>query len=86
LQWPFFDVPNYNEIRERFNHSERPYIDPRYYTANNTFIERKMIEIMTLMWDDDPQKRPTIFEVVAFLSNVQRQTSLQPSLNVNSGV
>ena len=73
IQWPFYDVTDYDEIRERFRHSERPHIDPRYFTDNHTFIERKMIEIMTLMWDNDPQNRPTIFEVADFLSNVKRQ-------------
>jgi predicted transcriptional regulator len=33
-----------------------------------------MIQIMKLMWEHDPQKRPSIFEVVDFLSEVQRNS------------
>ena len=32
-----------------------------------------MIDIMKMMWDDHPQNRPTMFDVVDFLSNVQHQ-------------
>ena len=73
FKWPFYDVSDYDIIEEKLLHSERPYIDPRYFTDNNTFIERHMIEIMKMMWDDHPQNRPTMFDVVDFLSNVQHQ-------------
>lgn len=34
-----------------------------------------MIQIMKLMWERDPNERPSIFEVVNFLSDVQHNSS-----------
>jgi hypothetical protein len=64
-------MDNDGEIVNKITNSERSHIDKQYFGNNNTFIERKMIEIMELMWDHNPKDRPTIFEVIAFLTNVQ---------------
>jgi hypothetical protein len=67
-------MTDYTEIQEKILQLERPYIDPRYFSGNNdTFVERKLIEIMELMWEHDPKKRPTIFEVVDLLTDLRQQ-------------
>jgi hypothetical protein len=41
------------------------------FQDSNTFIEREMVDIMERMWNRHPHDRPSIFEVLDFLLNVQ---------------
>jgi hypothetical protein len=71
MQWPFHNITSHHEIQKRVLHSERPSVDSRYFTDNNTVIERNMIEIMNSMWDQNPQNRPTIFEAITRLTKIR---------------
>lgn len=68
-QWPFYELSKYEEIQAKVLDRERPYIDERL--RQRGYIERSLIEIMERMWKHKPKNRPSIFEVVAFLTHVQ---------------
>lgn len=48
---------------------KRPYIDERF--RNRNYVDGKLVEITERMWATNAKDRPTIFEVVDFLSEVK---------------
>jgi hypothetical protein len=62
-------LSEYEPIQTEILRGERPYIDERF--RNRSYIERKLVEIMERMWEEKGEDRPSIFEVVAFLTEVK---------------
>ena len=52
------------------NH-ERTFLDPRYRTRSS--IETQLIAIMERTWEQEPEDRPDIFDVVKFLRNLKKE-------------
>jgi hypothetical protein len=67
--WPFYEYSAYSVVQAKVLNATRPFVDDRY--RHRSFIESQMIEIMERMWEHDPANRPSIFEVIAFLTNVR---------------
>jgi len=63
--FPFYEVWDRYTIESIIEQGDRPYLDERYYTRS--FIERRLYEVMQACWEEDPDKRISIFEVVAYL-------------------
>jgi hypothetical protein len=68
-QWPFYEFSKYSDIQAKILKEERPYVDDRL--RNKGFVERNLVKLMERMWEHNPEDRPTIFQVVTFLSRVQ---------------
>jgi serine/threonine protein kinase len=67
--WPFYEDKSYSVVQGKVMNATRPFVDDRY--RHRSFIEGQMVEIMERMWEHDPADRPSIFEVIAFLTNVR---------------
>ena len=63
--FPFYEVWDRYTIESIIKQGNRPYLDERYSTRS--FIEGRLYEVMEACWEVDPDKRISIFEVVAYL-------------------
>lgn len=68
-QWPFYEYNSYSVIQKKVLSLKRPYIDERF--RNRNYVDGKLVEITERMWATNAKDRPTIFEVVDFLSEVK---------------
>ena len=63
--WVFFDEPHTAGIQRRIKNGETAYIDPRF--KERSFQEAKLVEAIEWCHKFNPDDRPTVFELVAFL-------------------
>ena len=62
---PWYYLNEESEIQETMIKHGGPSLDPRF--RRRSFIERRLVDIMDKCHNLNPEKRPDIFEVVAFL-------------------
>jgi serine/threonine protein kinase len=63
--WVFWDSKTDKESQNRVTAGEKPWIDPRY--KDGDLAEAKLAEIIPRCLEYLPEKRPSIFQVVAWL-------------------
>ncbi|KAG7341148.1 PAS domain containing protein [Nitzschia inconspicua] len=69
---PFWEEgDDYDKVQERVRAGDKATIDPRFH--NRTLEESKLVEIIDRCFEFDPEKRPSIFEVVKFLRDAMDQ-------------
>lgn len=68
--FPFYTEWDMHTIEDIISEGTRPYIDPRYKTRS--YIEGRLVEIMEQCWENLPENRVSIFDVVAHLQETQR--------------
>jgi hypothetical protein len=71
--WVFFDQPDYKKVQTRVKKGETAYIDPRFQEASQE--EAKLATIIERCFAFDPDDRPSVFEVVAFLKQALNDVS-----------
>mmetsp|Transcript_695 Transcript_695/g.1606 ORF Transcript_695/g.1606 Transcript_695/m.1606 type:complete len:89 (+) Transcript_695:1748-2014(+) len=69
--WIFYDEDDEDNVRERIKQGEKPFIDPRY--MNQSLAEAKLAEIIDRCFSFRPEDRPSIFDVVRFLSDALKE-------------
>jgi serine/threonine protein kinase len=62
---PFYDEEDEDNVKTRVKKGEKAYIDPRF--KERSLAEAKLVEIIDLCHEYNPEDRPSIFEVVEFL-------------------
>jgi len=67
---PYYNKVNSKQAKKAVINGEEPYVDPRYRTRS--FIEGRLVEIMSRCWKYEPGDRPTAFEVVNYLRETAR--------------
>ena len=65
--WPYYDIPSEREeeLQELAIAGELPYINPAY--QQRSLIEGRLVELMNLCHQRNPEDRIDIFEVVQHL-------------------
>lgn len=71
--WNFYQWEDDEVVQKKIIKRETPYIDPRY--RNRSLEEGALVEIMEKCWAFDPDDRPDVFQVVAFLRDAIERTS-----------
>jgi serine/threonine protein kinase len=71
--WVFYDEPDNNRVKARIKRGETAYIDPRYKVSSRE--EAALAEIVEKCHAFNPDDRPSIFEVVAFLRQALKDVS-----------
>jgi serine/threonine protein kinase len=67
---PFWEEEDdYDKIKIRVRQGEKAPLDRRFFDPQRNFAESKLAEIIDQCHEFDPEKRPTIFQVVEFLRN-----------------
>jgi hypothetical protein len=69
--WVFYDEDNDEKMQQRLMNGEKAYIDPRY--KERSLAESKLVYIIDLCHEFEPEKRPSIFEVVEFLREAMEE-------------
>jgi serine/threonine protein kinase len=69
--WVFYDEDDYWKMQHRLMDGEKAYIDPRY--KERSLAEAKLVYIIDQCHEFDPEKRPSIFEVVEFLREAMEE-------------
>jgi hypothetical protein len=69
---PYYDLPTYKEAIRASQEGRPPYVDPRYRSTGSNFIERRLVEVMELCYVRQPERRASIFDVVAHLHETSR--------------
>lgn len=62
-----------DEAKERVAQGLRPDVDPRW--RQRSFAERKLLELVDWCWEYQANKRPDIFQVVAFLETAVEENN-----------
>lgn len=62
---PHYEQRNFDKAIRAIASGTAPYVDPRY--RNRSMIENRLVEVMEQCWAHEPQRRPSIFEVVSQL-------------------
>jgi len=68
--WPFYDTNSNDEVQEKIRNGELPFVDPRF--QQQSYGEKKLVEILQRCWIYDPSKRADIFEIVQLLQDTLR--------------
>jgi len=63
--WVFYDEPHTSGIQRRIKKGETAYINPQF--KERSFQEAKLVEAIEWCHKFNPDDRPTVFELVAFL-------------------
>lgn len=69
----FYDVADYPEIKEKILDGKKTEIDPGY--RSRSYIEGKLVEIIEKCWTENPDERPSIFEIVNDLRQIKKESS-----------
>jgi len=68
---PFYDVKEDKEIQRRMVDGETAFIHPKFRTRS--YAEGRLVQIIEMCYEFDPDDRPEIFEVVRFLKDTVKQ-------------
>lgn len=71
--WVYYWEDDYKEIKKLIQDGKKSPIDPIY--RSRSFIEGKLADIIEKCWTEDPDKRPSIFEIVDDLRAVKKEWS-----------
>lgn len=63
--YPIYDVCSDDKVGPYIRRGERPYIDPRW--EEESFAEAELVNIIQKCWEEDPDDRPAIGELVLLL-------------------
>jgi serine/threonine protein kinase len=87
--WPFHDElarkVDVAKRREAIYRGARPYIDERL-NKTQSHIERQLLDVMYQCWHVDPNKRPTMVEVAAFLRTAKEVARAKGDLDTKSAL
>ena len=78
---PYYDTIRRHkevDVPPKVKAGEQPFIDPRYRTRS--VIENRLVEVMDECHHLQPEKRPSIFDVVQYLEETQRRHTAGESL------
>lgn len=70
----FYDEHETEKVQDRVRHGEKAYIDPRF--TEKSLAEAKLVEIITRCHQYHPADRPSIFEVVTFLTDALKEVEM----------
>jgi serine/threonine protein kinase len=71
---PFWEEDDdYDKLRIRVMQGEKAPLDRRFFDPQRNLAESKLAEIIDQCHEFDPEKRPTIFQVVDFLQNAMTE-------------
>lgn len=62
----FYDEQDTSKVQNRVKKGDKPYIDRRF--KKKSIADAKLVEIIARCHEFDPADRPSIFEIVAFLT------------------
>jgi len=71
--WVYPDDQDMSVMRDKIINGTLTSIDSRYKT--HSFAEGKLVEIIQRIWEYNPRKRPSIFEIVQFLREAVEMNS-----------
>ncbi|KAG7364549.1 protein kinase domain containing protein [Nitzschia inconspicua] len=69
--WVFYDSKDDQETRKRVTGGEKPWIDPRYIDGDPA--ESKLAQIIPRCFEYFPEKRPSVFQLVEWLSEAVKE-------------
>lgn len=76
--WPFYDHDDDTYVQNEIIEGKKAFIDDRYRTRS--YGEGKMVELIEMCWRFQPEDRPSIFEVVHFLTRAADEARFRESL------
>jgi serine/threonine protein kinase len=71
--WEEDDDDHYDKVKIRVKQGEKAPLDRRFFDPQRNLAESKLAEIIDQCHEFDPEKRPTIFQVVEFLRNAMTE-------------
>jgi serine/threonine protein kinase len=77
---PFYDADDTETVQAKIIDGETPPIDPRY--RGRSYAEGKLVEIIELCWEYDPDKRIDMFQVANFLREAVTENERRLALPV----
>jgi serine/threonine protein kinase len=77
----FYDESNVRTVQARVKRGDTAYIDPRY--KKKSLAEAKLAEIIARCHHYDPADRPSIFEIVAFLTDALKEVEKHEEQSVD---
>jgi hypothetical protein len=80
---PFWEEEDWDWVKERIKMGEKAPLDQRY--REQSLPESKLVEVIDWCHEFDPQKRPSVFDVVQFLRDAMEELDAVTSKEVKNG-
>lgn len=77
---PFWEEESWDRMKVRVMQGDKAPIDPRY--RERSVADAKLAEVIDWCHEFDPQKRPSIFDVVQFLRDAMKELDAIASAEV----
>jgi len=76
--WPFYENEDDTVVQNELVDGKNAFIDNRYRTRS--YGEGKMVELIEMCWQFQPEDRPDIFEIIRFLERAYDEAKFRESL------